>query len=345
MGKFKYFAAYLTPALALLTFYSNGLMAYVGILVLYVLIPVTEQILPLSTENFSKEEKDLAKDDWFYDLAVSFIVPVHLFAMYVFLSTITDPALSNSDIIARVFMMGTLLGVIGINVGHELGHKTQQPFKQFLAQILLTTSVQNHFMTYHNGGHHRDIGTPKDLSSARKGENFYLFALKSQIGGYFKTWRLENERLAAKGKSKLLNPMIVYTLLPWIMLLGIYLYFGSYVFVCYFIASVYGIAILESQNFFAHYGLRRKQLENGRYEKVNAQHSWNSDHLIGRVLLFELTRHSDHHHNGAKEYQVLDSKNESPLLPYGYPAMLILSFFPFLFKPIMAKQLKVYGID
>ena len=139
--------------------------------------------------------------------------------------------------------------------------------------------------------------------------------------------------------------MILYTILPVLLLIGIYAFFGSFVTICYFLASVYGISILESQNYFAHYGLRRKKLENGRYERVNAKHSWNSDHIIGRVLLFELTRHSDHHHMGAKAYQVLDPKEESPMLPYGYPAMLILAYFPFLFRPIMAKQLRLYGID
>jgi alkane 1-monooxygenase len=102
---------------------------------------------------------------------------------------------------------------------------------------------------------------------------------------------------------------------------------------------------LESQNYFAHYGLRRKKLPNGRYEGVKACHSWNSDHLIGRVLLFELTRHSDHHYMGAKPYQILESKEDSPKLPYGYPMMLILSFFPFLFRPIMKKHLELYVRD
>jgi alkane 1-monooxygenase len=64
--------------------------------------------------------------------------------------------------------------------------------------------------------------------------------------------------------------------------------------------------------------------------------------MIGRVLLFELTRHSDHHHMGAKPYHLLESKEHSPNLPYGYPAMLALSYFPFLFKPIMKKQLALY---
>jgi len=46
---------------------------------------------------------------------------------------------------------------------------------------------------------------------------------------------------------------------------------------------------------------------------------------------------------GAKPYHLLESKEHSPNLPYGYPAMLALSYFPFLFKPIMKKQLALYN--
>jgi alkane 1-monooxygenase len=345
VGKIKYLTAYLIPLFGILTFSTTGILAWAGLIFLYVLVPILEMVFPPDRVNMDETERELAKEDFFYDLVLYMIVPLHLFVVYYFLTTIDEPGLATSDLIARVLMMGTILGVVGINVGHELGHKTRSAWKQVFAHILLTTSVQNHFVPYHNGGHHRDIGTPNDLTSAEKGDNFYLFALRSQIGGYFKTWKLEAERLKATGKNPYWNPMILYTLLPLIMFAGIYFFFGEYVRLCYFIASVYGITILESQNYFAHYGLRRKLLPNGRYERVNAQHSWNSDHIIGRVLLFELTRHSDHHHIGGKAYQVLDSKEESPMLPYGYPMMLILSFFPFLFKPIMSKQLKLYGIE
>lgn len=345
MAKFKYVAAFIVPLLALLSFYSTGLVAYTGIIFLYALVPIVEQIFPPNRYNFNKVERELAKEDVIYDWITYLIVPLHLYVVYCFLITISDQTLTLSDMIARILMMGTVLGVIGINVGHELGHKTNEIVKQFFAQILLTTSIQNHFVPYHNGGHHKDIGTPADFTSAEKGDNFYFFALRSQIGGYFKTWRLEAKRLNAQSKNPYLNPMIIYTLLPVLLLFSIYYFLGMYVVICYFIAAVYGIAILESQNYFAHYGLRRKKLPNGRYERVNARHSWNSDHIIGRVLLFELTRHSDHHHLGAKSYQVLDSREESPMLPYGYPAMLILSFFPFLFRPVMAKQLQFYGVE
>ena len=250
-----------------------------------------------------------------------------------------------SDLIAYTLIMGTILGVNGINGGHELGHKVNEPFKIFLAHVLLTTSMQNHFMTYHNSGHHRDVGTPNDLTSAKKGDVFYWFILKSQIGGYFKTWKLEADKLKVKGKRLVLNPMILYTILPWSFIGLIYFFFGFQIALIYFFASVFGISVLEAQNYFSHYGLRRKKKEDGTYENVKAIHSWNSDHLFGRVILFELTRHSDHHHMGAKPYQVLESREESPMLPFGYPAMLMLSYLPFLFIPIMNKQLKEYNFD
>jgi alkane 1-monooxygenase len=312
MGKIKYFGAYIVPLLGILAFSTTGIYAFFGLIFLYVIVPILEIVIPPNSYNLTSTEKELAREDFFFDLVVFLLVPIHLFVIYYFLATISDPTLTTSDLIARVLTMGTILGVNGINIGHELGHKTNNPLKQVLAQVMLTTSVQNHFLPYHNGGHHRDVGTPADLTSAKKGDNFYFFALRSQIGGYFKTWKLEAKRLKAQGKNPVWNPMILYTLLPILLLMAIYAFFGPFVAVCYFLAAVYGISILESQNYFAHYGLRRKKLENGRYERVNARHSWNSDHIIGRVLLFELTRHSDHHHMGAKPYQVLGFERREP---------------------------------
>ena len=344
MRKFKYLGAYLIPLFGLFTFKSTGVYAFFGLIFLYVLVPILEQILPLSSYNLNKAEKELAKESSFFDLTLYLLVPLHLFVIYSFLITVSSANISTLDLTACVLMMGTILGVNGINVGHELGHKINHPFKMFLAHVMLTTSIQNHFVTYHNSGHHRDVGTPEDFSSAKQGDNFYYFALRSQIGGYFKTWKLESKRLIALGKNKFINPMVIYTLIPILFLSTIYFFFNFNTMLIYGITGIYGISVLEAQNYFAHYGLRRKKQENGRYEKVQPKHSWNSDHLIGRVLLFELTRHSDHHHMGAKPFQLLESKKDSPLLPFGYPMMLMLSYFPFIFKPIMKKHLNLYGI-
>ncbi len=344
MSKLKYIGVYFSPVLALISLNLSGIGAFTAIIFLYIIVPIAEQLIPQDKSNFSKKEKELAKYDKFYDWVLYLLVPLHLYVIFIFLNKVSASNVPIIDLIAYTMTMGTILGVNGINGGHELGHKTNEPFKLFCAHVLLATSLQNHFMTYHNSGHHRDVATPNDLTTARKGQNFYHFAIRSQIGGYFKTWRLEAEKLHKQGRKSWLNPMIIHTIIPWTFQAIILYFFGWPTAILYLLASIFGISILESQNYFSHYGLERKQKEDGSYERVKAIHSWNSDHLIGRILLFELSRHSDHHFMGAKPYQILESKDDSPVLPFGYPAMLILGYFPFIFKPIMARQLDKYSL-
>ncbi len=100
-------------------------------------------------------------------------------------------------------------------------------------------------------------------------------------------------------------------------------------------ASVFGIVLLESVNYVEHYGLRRERRADGRFERVLPAHSWNSNHPIGRAVLFELTRHSDHHANARRPYAVLRHFDESPQLPTGYPGMVVLALVPPLYFAVM----------
>ena len=101
------------------------------------------------------------------------------------------------------------------------------------------------------------------------------------------------------------------------------------------IMSIVSFLFLETINYVEHYGLLRKIKPNGRYERVKPHHSWNSNHTIGRIVLYELTRHSDHHFKSSKKYQILESIQDSPQLPYGYPTSILISFFPPLWFWIM----------
>lgn len=92
--------------------------------------------------------------------------------------------------------------------------------------------------------------------------------------------------------------------------------------------ALVGILLLETINYIEHYGLRRNKLESGRYERVQPHHSWNANFELGRILLYELTRHSDHHYLASKKYQVLDHHYKAPQLPMGYPSAMVLSMFP-----------------
>jgi alkane 1-monooxygenase len=57
-------------------------------------------------------------------------------------------------------------------------------------------------------------------------------------------------------------------------------------------------------------------------------------------MLFELTRHSDHHAHPHKPYPVLDHFDEAPQMPAGYPAMMVLAALPPLWFRVMNPRLK-----
>ena len=103
----------------------------------------------------------------------------------------------------------------------------------------------------------------------------------------------------------------------------------STIFIKYsLIVGVISFLFLETINYIEHYGLERKILPSGRYERVQLHHSWNSNHIIGRIVLYELTRHSDHHYSASKKYQILENQPVSPQLPYGYPTSILIALVP-----------------
>jgi alkane 1-monooxygenase len=102
--------------------------------------------------------------------------------------------------------------------------------------------------------------------------------------------------------------------------------------------AVVAVLLLETINYIEHYGLVR-ELKGERYERVSPVHSWNSNHVIGRMVLYELTRHSDHHHRASKKYQVLESIEESPQLPFGYTTSMVIALFPPVWFSLMNRRL------
>jgi alkane 1-monooxygenase len=96
-----------------------------------------------------------------------------------------------------------------------------------------------------------------------------------------------------------------------------------------------GIVLLEVINYIEHYGMQRRKLPDGNYEKVLPSHSWNANYPIGRIMLFELTRHADHHYKASRKYQALRHWDQSPELPTGYPGMMLLSTLPPIWFKVM----------
>ncbi|MES2799954.1 MAG: alkane 1-monooxygenase [Bacteroidota bacterium] len=335
ISKLKYTTIFFLPATVAFSFLSTGFWAFAPLILYFIIMPIVDHFLPKSSENFDEAEKEIAENDPFYSALLFLLVPIQLGFLIWFL-TFVGQVESILDLIAKSWAMGIMCGVIGINVGHELGHRHSK-FERFLGEVLLLTSLENHFLPYHNRGHHLNVATPSDPATARKNEPIYLFWFRSQIGSYFQAWDIENTRMKIMRKPVLSfsNKMVFYTILHFAVFLTIFLVFGWYVLIQFIIVAIKGILLLELVNYIEHYGLLRHRRENGTYVPVKRIHSWNSNHSFGRLMLFELSRHSDHHYKADRPYQVLESHDESPLMPTGYIGMMIIALFPPLFFRLM----------
>ncbi len=336
---FKYLAVLTLPATVGVAFVSDNWLTFLPLMYAFGFVPLVELLLRPDDRNLSEAERELVKHDGFYDGLVR-LMPVIQFAMLVwFCYAVSDPSISTSMLVGRITAMGMLCGVVGINVAHELGHRPGT-LDQTLSKALLLSSLYTHFFIEHNRGHHKNVATRLDPASARKGEALYTFWLRSMIMGYLNAWELERRRLqrAKKPFWSLHNEMIRFQLLHLALLLAITLAFGWLVVIWFIAAALMGGLLLETVNYIEHYGLQRAANEQGNFGRVLPVHSWNSNHVFGRILLFELSRHSDHHYKASKPYQLLDSVHDAPQLPTGYPGMMLLALFPPLFFTIMNRK-------
>lgn len=341
MKPLKYLSILILPITVFLAFTNKGWITFLPIITFFIVVPIAELFFKTDKKNLNKEAALIEKENKLYTLILYATIPIQLLFVGWFFYVIQEINLTTTEITGRILALGVMCGVIGINVGHELGHRNNR-LDEFLGELLLLTSLNTHFLPYHNAGHHLNVATPKDAATARKNEVLYLFWMRSHITSYYQAWQSENQRLKASDRNwfHYQNRMVIYTICNLLFLGLIYLLFNPFVFFSFIGAAVFGIILLETINYIEHYGLLRKQLENGRYERVKRIHSWNSDHVIGQVLLFNLSRHSDHHYNGSKHYQLLKTVPESPQMPTGYPGMMLLSLIPPLWFLVMHKKLQ-----
>ncbi|MBL7741273.1 MAG: alkane 1-monooxygenase [Chitinophagaceae bacterium] len=341
MRAFKYLSPLLIYAGSFRAFMITGWEIWLPMFYAWVLVPLLEIFIRPDPKNLSGAEEELAKRDKTYDIILYMVVILQYAALVMFLYGMTHDEMTGWDITGRIWVMGMLCGIFGINVGHELGHRANR-FEQTLAKMLLLTSQYMHFFIEHNKGHHKRVATPEDPSSARYGEWVYAFYFRSIIFSYISAWSIAGKEAKKKGLPvfSLHNEMTRFTLIQFLFLTVIFITCGWLVTLYYLAAATIGILLLETVNYIEHYGLQRKAAGDGKYERAMPAHSWNSDHVIGRIMLFELSRHSDHHYLASRKYQALRHHDDSPQMPTGYPGMMLLSLIPPAWFYVMNRKVK-----
>ena len=330
MSLVRYSFFLVIPLSVFVSLYGNQWFSFTALLTAFGLLPFLELFLKPNKKNLDPSKEINFRSSRFFDLWLYLNIPIVFYALFLYLGSVHSGGLSFIELVGKTLAVGILFGVNGINVAHELGHR-KEPYHQWMAQILLLSSLYAHFFIEHNRGHHLNVSTPEDPSSARYRESIYHFWWRSVTQTYLSAWHLDWKHML----------VLQLTQATWVALLFYFFQFDS---LFYLGASVIGFLLLESVNYIEHYGLTRNKVSETRYEKAKPQHSWNSNHPMGRLVLFELSRHSDHHYQPQRPYQILRHHDESPQMPTGYPGMILLALIPPLFFNVMDEQMSKFGL-
>jgi alkane 1-monooxygenase len=316
-----------------------GLFWFMGPIVLYVAIPLLDVVIGDDRNNAPEEVVAWLDQDRYYRWVTYLFLPCQFAAFFAGFWLMTrNGGLPIIDKIGITTTLGMLNGV-AINTAHELGHKKEH-LERWFAKIALAPCGYGHFFIEHNRGHHVRVATPDDPASSRLGETFWGFWPRTVAGSVRNGWALEKTRLRRMNRRTwtLRNDVLNAWAMTAVLWAAALVLFGVGILPYLIAQAVLAFSLLEAVNYLEHYGLVRQQLPNGRYERVTPRHSWNNNHVTTNLFLYHLQRHSDHHANPTRRYQALRHFEESPQLPAGYAAMILLAYVPPLWRRVMDKR-------
>ncbi|PJZ65565.1 alkane 1-monooxygenase [Leptospira wolffii] len=346
--RLSFLIAFVIPLMAVAGYYLGGGFNFLSLAVVFGILPILDVLVGPDASNPKEEEVPVLQQE-FYFRFLTYVWAWVQFALVVWaLWEVQSHSLSTLEWVGFVLSIGINTGGIGITVAHELGHKNTK-IEQWYSKFILMTVCYMHFFIEHNRGHHVNVSTHEDPATSRRGESFFSFYPRTVLGSLASAWKLEKKRLSKLGKSEWRweNEMISSTVVPILFIAGVtgifYLITGNFrweVPAFFFVQSWIAFSLLELVNYIEHYGLARKELSPGKFEKVLPIHSWNQNFGLSNAFLFQLQRHSDHHANAGRRYQSLRHFEESPQLPYGYEIMILIALVPPLWFRIMDAKLE-----
>ncbi|HET8881529.1 MAG TPA: fatty acid desaturase [Solimonas sp.] len=312
-------------------------------LVIYGLLPLLDLLIGDDRTNPPDHAVATLEQDRYYRAIVFAYIPAQ-FAATIFGAWLAARGGYGAwSLIGLIWSVGIINGV-AINTAHELGHKTN-PLERWLARLTLAPVAYGHFFIEHNKGHHKNVATPHDPASSKMGESFWAFLPRTMIGGLRSAWQIEAQRLQRNGKPVFGTSN--ENLQSWALSVALFgaltLWLGPWALLFLVAQALFGATLLEVVNYIEHYGLLRQYDDKaGRYERCAPRHSWNSNHIVTNLFLYQLQRHSDHHANPTRRYQALRHFDESPQLPSGYMSMILVAYLPPLWFRLMDRRVAAH---
>lgn len=298
---FPFFLPYIVPLITVQAHYSPHVWhSLIPPFFVWVLIPICDVLISknsTSPRRLTLPQLRHLESQVSFKLAVHCWCPVQLAMLFWAAHRVTQ----THEPVHGIRLLGlvwstALIAAEGINCSHELLHR-RSAVERFLGKLLLTSVLYGHFVIEHARGHHFTVATLEDPATMRFGESIYRFLPRTIVGGYRSAWKLEKGRLARAGLGvcSVRNEMILYALGQLSFCVAFYVLFGVKGLMLFFFQAAVAVLLLEQINAIEHYGLVRRKLPSGEFERVGPKHSWDAPHRVSSYLLFKLQVHADHH--------------------------------------------------
>ena len=317
---------------------KNPIVTLIPMLFFYAFTPLMDAIMGEDPHNPPEEVVNAMMADNYYRFTVHSMIYVAIAVFLGFVVFVGTQDLPWWAILALIIGVGSNSGGVMV-MTHELGHKSNK-LDRLSAKIGNMIMGYGHFNIEHNKGHHTHVATPEDPASSRMGENFYAFMVRELSGTFKRGITYEKQRLEKQGRSfwSVHNDVLqVYAVTLGFAGLFVAL-FGWPILIFLIPHHFLAWLALTQANYIEHYGLKREKQANGRYERCQPKHSWNTNHTYSNLLSFHLQRHSDHHAYPLRPYQVLRDYKDVPTLPTGYGGCFAMAFFPPIWFAVMDKK-------
>lgn len=340
--KYWYLMTFLVPVVTVLSavmalYTQAGQWFWLITGIFYGVVPVVDFIVGADEFNpDADQEQVMAADDGYYKKILYFATAGQWAGLAAMTYAVMQGDWSWFNILGAIISVACM-HAIGLTMSHELGHKLNDKGQVLAAQICSAVCGYAHFNIEHNKGHHKDVSTPEDPASSRMGESLYKFALRELPGAARRGWTLEAERLHRQKRSAFSpHNELLQTLAITVVAYGaLTALLGWMTLPFLLVTAALGWFQLTLANYIEHYGLMREKKADGRYERCQPHHSWNSNFKASNLLTLHLQRHSDHHAHPTRAYQYLRDYSDAPALPQGYPAMMAMAMIPAAWRSIM----------
>jgi alkane 1-monooxygenase len=326
MNALRYVGPFLFALSIPVFFYALGPVApFLTVAFLIVALIGAEAVSPRGAVPFAAPETRAFR--WLPNLYVPVQLGVIAWAVAV------APHSTAAGFTALVLSVGVTTGVFGMLAAHELVHGHSK-VEHALGLAMLTAMSYRHFRVAHIFGHHRWAATDRDPATARLGEGFYAFLIRTVAGQFADAWRIETTRITARRQSFLRHRIAGDVSAMAAVYMAIFALAGWRGAALFAVQSAVGVIVLELFNYIAHYGLARAARAKG-HEPFGDRHSWNSSNVLANTMIFNMGRHSYHHTRPAASYQSLEWVAAAPELPAGYAGSILLALVPPLWRRIM----------